>query len=104
MNSGDNIDPLSQTLRDWKVQPRSDPNFRPAVWQRIREQSRVTWTAYVRSHLAAWATVAIVAVSAAGWAGRSVGRAQATAEREAMVMTYLVELDPRVQAKLQHQP
>jgi hypothetical protein len=44
--------------------------------------------------------VALVGVSGAGWAGHSAGQARLAAERDAMVTTYLVELDPRVQAVL----
>ena len=100
MNLPESNDPMSRTLAEWRVQPQADPNFRPAVWQRIREQTRETWATYVRAHLATWAVVAVVTVSAAGWAGVSVGRSHLNAERERMVVSYLVELDPRVQAKL----
>jgi hypothetical protein len=100
MNLPEPNDPMSRTLAEWRVQPKADPNFRPAVWQRIRERTRETWATYVQAHLAAWSIVAVVAVTAAGWTGVSVGRARQDAAREAMVVSYLVELDPRVQAKL----
>lgn len=100
MNSPDPNDSLSEALASWRVQPKADPNFRPAVWQRLREKTRDTWGTYVRAHLAAWAVVAVITVGAAGWAGASAGRSRLEDQREAMVVSYLVELDPRVQAKL----
>ena len=100
MNSSDPNDPVSRALADWHVQPRADPNFRPAVWQRIGQRSRETWATYVRAHVAAWSVAAVLTVTAAGWAGVSVGRAQLDAKRDAMVVAYLVDLDPRVHAKL----
>lgn len=100
MNSPEESDSMSRTLAEWQVQPKADPNFRPAVWQRIRQRGRETWATYVQAHLATWAVVAFVTVGAAGWAGMSAGKARLSAAREAMVVSYLVELDPRVQAKL----
>jgi len=100
MNSPEPNDPLSRSLAAWRVEPEADPNFRPAVWERIRQISRETWATYVRAHFAAWSVVAVVAVTAAGWAGVSASRSRLTADRDAMVVSYLVELDPRVQAKL----
>jgi hypothetical protein len=93
-------DPLSRALSTWHVAPPADPNFRPAVWQRIQRARRQTWAAYVRDHLAAWSIVAVVAITAAGWAGARASHARLTAARDAMVISYLVELDPRVQAAL----
>jgi hypothetical protein len=102
MNLPEPNDPLSRTLAEWRVEPKADPNFRPAVWQRIRQRSGETWSTYVQAHLAAWSVVAVVAAMVAGWAGMSAGRSRLAQEREAMVVSYLVELDPRVQAKLRH--
>ena len=100
MNLPEPNDPISRTLAEWRVHAKADPNFRPAVWQRIRQRGRETWTTYVQAHLAAWSVAAVVAVTAAGWAGVSAGRAQLAEERETMVVSYLVELDPRVQARI----
>jgi hypothetical protein len=100
MKSPEPNDPLSRVLADWRVQPAAQPNFRPEVWQRIREQSRESWATYIRGHLAGWTMAALVAISAAGWAGHAAGRAQLDTKRDAMVVAYLVDLDPRVQAKL----
>lgn len=100
MNSPEKDDPTSCALAAWRVQPKADPNFRPAVWQRIRARAAETWANYVRAHLAAWSFAAVVVVTAAGWAGVSAGRARLADERDVMATHYLVELDPRVQAKL----
>lgn len=93
-------DNLSEALRDWRVNPPADPHFRHRVWQRIGGRARVTWPAYLRAHTAAWSLAAVLAVTIAGFTGSSLARAKAQTYREAMVVTYLVELDPRVQAVL----
>jgi len=100
MNSPEPNDPLSRTLAHWRVQPKADPHFRPAVWARIRQGAHETWATYVQTHLAAWTLVAVVTVTAAGWAGVSASRARLSEDRDRMVASYLVELDPRMQAKL----
>jgi hypothetical protein len=93
-------DTLSENLRAWRVQPPPDPNFRHKVWQRIGGAGAATWPAYLRAHLAAWSVAAVLAVGVAGFAGRTMAQARVRADREAIVVTYLVELDPRVQAML----
>jgi len=93
-------DNLSEALRGWRVNPPADPSFRHRVWQRIGGQTRVTWPAYLRAHTAAWSLAAVLAVTVAGFTGSSLARARVRAERDAMVVSYLVELDPRVQAML----
>ena len=98
MKSNEPIDPLSRTLAAWRVEPPSDPNFRPAVWQRIRQRSRETLAGYLRAHLVGWAVVAGLAVVAAGWAGHAAARAKLAADRDQMVVTYLGAIDPRVVA------
>ena len=93
-------DNLSEVLRVWRVKPPADPNFRHAVWQRIGSQKGATWPAYLRAHTAAWAVFALLTLSTAGYAGRALAQTHMRADRETMVVTYLVELDPRVQAVL----
>ena len=93
-------DSLSEALRQWRVQPPRNPDFRPSVWRRIRQSTSETWAGYLRQHLAAWSLAAAVVVTAAGWGGHAVAQAKLNAERETMVVAYLVELDPRVQAGL----
>lgn len=93
-------DSFSDALQQWRVRPPPDPNFRPAVWRRISRRSRETWASYVQAHLLPWSVAAAVAVAVAGWTGHAAARAKLDADRDAMVVTYLVQLDPRVQAKL----
>lgn len=93
-------DKLSETLQDWRVKPPSDPGFRAAVWRRIGQQGEANWPAYLRAHTAAWSVAAALAFSVAGLAGRAIAQARVQADREAMVVSYLVELDPRAQAIL----
>ena len=100
MNRSDSNDPLARTLADWQVRPKTDPNFRPAVWQRIRQHSRETWANYVRAHLIGWSVTAGLAIAVAGWAGHSAAHAKLEESRDQMVVSYLGKLDPRVMAKL----
>lgn len=93
-------DNLSEVLRGWRVKPSADPNFRHAVWQRIGGQKGATWPAYLRAHSATWSLAAVLALGTAGYAGSALARARTQADREAIVVTYLVDLDPRVQAVL----
>jgi hypothetical protein len=99
MNPNSN-DPISQPLAAWRVQPKPDPSFRPAVWQRIQQQTRATWASYVRAHLVGWSVATGLVVVAAGWTGHSLGQAKLDASRDEMVVSYLGKLDPRVLAKL----
>lgn len=91
-------DSLTDSLHRWRVNPPVDPNFRQKVWQRIGERTRATWPAYLHAHLAAWALVAMLALGAAAYTGHSTARARVRADRESLVVSYLVDLDPRVQA------
>jgi hypothetical protein len=93
-------DNLTESLRRWRVAPPADPNFRPQVWQRIRDRSRVTWPSYLRAHSAAWSLATVLALGAAAYTGHVAAEARTRSDREALVVTYLVELDPRVQALL----
>jgi hypothetical protein len=104
MNSSNSHDDLRETLRSWNVEPTSNPNFRPEVWARIRQQQRASWSGYVRAHAGTLAVAACVTLIASGWAGNAASQAQLDAAREKMVVSYLVELDPRVQANLREAP
>lgn len=95
-------DPLSTTLQQWRVQPPTDPYFRPGVWRRISRRSQETWATYVRGHLLPWSVAAVMAMAAAGWSGRVLASVRLEAARDAMADRYLSELDPRVQARLRH--
>lgn len=91
-------DTLSEVLREWRVSPTIDPNFRNSVWRRIERGTTATWPAYLRAHSATWSLVAMLVLGAAGFTGRALAQARVQADREAIVTSYLVELDPRVQA------
>ncbi len=93
-------EPLSQILQSWNVNPPPDSGFRAAVWQRIGRRSRESWPVYLREHAAAWVLVAVLMIGAAAYTGNSTARARVRADRESLAVTYLVDLDPRVQATL----
>ncbi|HET7536450.1 MAG TPA: hypothetical protein VFJ90_08355 [Candidatus Didemnitutus sp.] len=93
-------DHLSEVLQSWRVKAPAEPGFRAAVWRRIERPGELTWAAYLRAHTVAWVFAAVLAVGAAGFAGRALAQARLQADREAMAVTYLIGLDPRVQAVL----
>jgi hypothetical protein len=100
MSTPDPNERLSRTLAAWRVQPSVNPEFRPAVWQRIRQAGGDTLAGYLRAHAAAWSVAAVLAITATGLGGVTAARARLDAKRDAMVVAYLVDLDPRVQARL----
>ena len=93
-------DSLTGVLHGWRVTPPPDPEFRARVWQRIDRRQGATWPAYLRSHATAWSLAAVVMLGAAAVTGSALAQARARADRDALVVTYLVDLDPRVQAVL----
>lgn len=92
--------PLSEVLHDWKVNPPADPHFRHSVWQRLNRQIPASWPAYLRGHAAAWMVVTVLTVSGAALTGHAAAQIRVRADREKLAVTYLVDLDPRVQAVL----
>jgi hypothetical protein len=93
-------DPLADALAQWRIRPARNPNFRAAVSERINQAARLTWSNYLRGHLVGWSVAAMLALVAAGWGGRAMAQARLDAGREAMVVSYLSGLDPRVITKL----
>lgn len=93
-------DPFDDALSRWRIHPPRDRNFRDSVWRRIDASARLTWAGYLRGHLLGWSFAAMVALVAAGWGGRAIAHARLEAERNAMVVSYLSALDPRVLSKL----
>jgi len=91
---------LTKLLHNWQVTPSPDPNFRHNVWERIRRSKRVTWLGYLKSHATIWFISATMAMVVAGYTGNSLARSHVRTDRENLVVTYLVNLDPRVQAAL----
>jgi hypothetical protein len=97
MNNSDNS--ITEVLRAWRVSPLADPDFRSAVWQRI-ERHHASWPTYLRSHATIWSLAAALTLGTAAFSGAALAKARAHAERESLVNSYLVDLDPRVQASL----
>lgn len=93
-------DSLADALHQWRVQPARDPNFRASVSQRIDQALRLTWSSYLRGHLVGWSIAAMVALVVAGWGGRTMAQSRLDASRDAMVVSYLSGLDPRIITKL----
>src|SRR5215218_2653716 len=93
-------DSLDDTLQHWRVRPARDPNFRASVSRRINQAARVTWSMYIRDHLVGWSIAAMLALVAAGYGGRAMAQARLDADRDAMVISYLSGLDPRVISKI----
>ncbi len=91
---------LVAVLRDWRVSPPPDPNFRHNVWQRLHPQIPASWPAYLRGHAVAWMLVTVLTVSGAALTGHAAAQIRVRADREKLAVTYLVDLDPRVQAVL----
>ena len=94
-------DSLSEALHRWKITPPADAGFRTTVWQRIGDRAKESWPVYLRTHATAWAVVAAVMLGVAAYAGHATAQARVRSDRETMIVSYLVDLDPRVQATLQ---
>lgn len=100
MNPSPPNDPLNSLLASWQIKPGTNPQFRTQVWSRLQKRAGASWPAYLRSHLGSLSLTAALIVMAAGWVGHVAGKAHLSAERDALIRSYLVDLDPRVQAKL----
>ncbi len=93
-------DPLSDTLHRWKVEPPAGPGFRADVWRRISERAQESWPVYLRSHATAWMAATVLTFGAAAYTGHATAQARIRSDRATLVVSYLVDLDPRVQADL----
>jgi len=92
---------LSSTFGAWRVKPPPDPEFRAEVWRRIGEaREAAPWTAFVRARVAVLATAATLTIAVSGWAGHSLARIRAEADRDALAASYIAALDARVHLKL----
>src|SRR5688572_18563873 len=96
MHSNEPRDPLARLIQRWRISPARNRNFRDQVWQLIDRDGRLTWSGYVRGHLVGWSVTAMLALIVAGWGGHAMAQARLEAERDAMVVSYLSGLDPRV--------
>lgn len=89
-------DSLPGALKDWRVSPQRDPQFRSSVWQRIEAGRReASWRGYARAHAGFVAGALAVALMAGGWAGREQARARAEADRATIATAYVRALDAR---------
>ncbi len=98
MNTSQNS--LSEALQGWRVKPPADPGFRQGVWRRIGEKAEPAWPGYIRAHAPSLAAAAFLAAGAAAYTGSVMAHSQVRADREAIVVAYLMDLDPRAQAAL----
>jgi hypothetical protein len=96
MNSPESDNFLSRIVRDWRVAPPRDPQFRATVWTRISAARREgSWGSYAKAHAILVGATLAVALMAGGWIGREQARAQAEADRAAIVTAYVRGLDAR---------
>ena len=79
--------------------PPADKSFRPAVWkqiERLRYAATESWFGYLRRHAVVCALVLVAAVAGAGLLGRMTGDWRARADHDAIIGTYLAQIDARV--------
>lgn len=89
-------DSLSPTLQQWRVVPRSNPNFRAAVWARIDAAARPsTWTKFARAHPAIVTAFVVAGVLLGAWSGQNEAREHTEADRSVLAATYVHRLDAR---------
>ena len=99
-----NPDPLSRTLRDWKVTTPLPPGFREQVWSRIArtEQARSSWISTLITHwigsmlprpalAASYVAILLVVGVTAGWAQ---GHQKSTRMKDELGQRYVHVLDP----------
>ena len=96
MNPTPPPDPFSRVLREWRVAPRRDPQFRPRVWQRIAAAgSPLSWPLYVRRHAQAVAGVLALALALGAFTGRERAQTRVAAARAQLATAYVQGLDAR---------
>ena len=95
--------PLSKLLAAWKVHPTTDPNFCSSVYRKIEynttSREGTSLRDYLRPHRAAWAAATLVLLLASTWTGHALADHKARKVRDAMVVAYLSDLDPRIVAE-----
>jgi hypothetical protein len=89
---------LNRLLKEWRLDPVADPNFRAGVWRRIAVDTAETWSTYLQRHVVGWSLLATVALSAGGWIGHARAAARNAAARDQLVIAYVQSIDPRAQA------
>lgn len=89
-------DPLDSLLAKWRVQPASQPQFRPEVWRRIAAAGQpVNWARFARAHPALVSGTVAAALAIGAWTGREQARAQAASESNRLAEAYVQSLDAR---------
>jgi len=100
MNPPPDPDSLSRLLAVWRVAPRKDPQFRPAVFARLSAaRPALPWRAYARLHAAALGGALAVALIAGAWVGRNQARTRVAADRDAIAREYVQALDARAMTR-----
>ncbi|MDX2187288.1 MAG: hypothetical protein SFV32_10170 [Opitutaceae bacterium] len=102
MNSQNRDDDVRRAIRAWQVRPLPNSTFRPEVWQRIQQGSDAGWTSYLKRHAASVSLAAILTLVLSGWLGKTASRVALEHQRETMIVSYLVDLDPRVEAMMRN--
>lgn len=96
MKTPQSNDPLSGVLRDWRVTPARNPQFRTEVRARIEAAGAVdSWGGYLRGHAVTVAGALTLAVVLGAVGGRNQARARAAAESERLANSYVQGLDAR---------
>lgn len=93
-------------LRGWTVEPRADPGFRAAVWARIEAARRMpaTWSGWLKLNLVRVSYCAAASIVFAGTGGGLLAASQANREREQLIQSYVVSIDPHQQVNSTHAP
>lgn len=87
---------LPETMANWRVKPRADPNFRAIVWERISARSQVaSFGHYVRAHGSLVASAFAIALLLGGWVGREQARTRVSHDRAEIASAYVQALDAR---------
>lgn len=96
MNSPETSDPLSATLRTWRLRPSRQPQFRAEVWARIGAvRGPLSWAQYARAHLRVVAAALALAIVGGALAGRHEARTRVAESSAQLAKVYVSGLDAR---------
>lgn len=96
MNPPESPDPLSATLRAWRLQPARHPQFRAAVRARIGAgHANPSWALYARAHARVVVAALALAVIAGAIAGRHEARTRVAESSAQLANVYVSGLDAR---------
>lgn len=89
-------DALLRRLKDFRLRPPRDPEFRCRVWSRIKACTAPTnWFAYARTHPLPVCSAFAIALLVGSIAGLAQARAQAKRDGGMLAKSYVRTLDPR---------